>query len=735
MRPRSIKLKILTALLALSLVPLVLFVLFGRSALEDMRERVKTELAQDAQHNLAQLARDQAAIASAILDKVEVETTLAAFWIEALLRDQAADAGGNVQVRTGTDASMPISPAPGLEKGLDELFAAIRGGDPNLTAIYLGTPSGVLHESPPSVGNQALDPVTRPWYARAVATDGAVWTKYADWGPGQQVASIDPGRAPDIGKTVSPRLAEAFADLEIPLVEGAAISAVQSGRWRLKDRNGKNYEIRAEGGALAVNSIDILTCSRAVRGPNGHPAGAIGLDIGMEAISGRIIRTPKDVMGDAFLLDPRGELVEQERLHMFVPGHDNPIRVAMRAGRQGIGFDAASSTYVAYAPIRAIPSRDGKSFASLGISMSQQEILRLATELQERINALAVLLFGALLGTVALILLAAWRLSKGITGPILAVSAHARRLGRGDLYHRISLRTGDEIEALGDAFNTMAADLRTYIENLARTTAKNERFESELRVAREIQMSFLKRTFAPFAERPDVSLFAAIEPAREVGGDLYDFALIDEHRLMFYIGDVADKGIPAALVMARTMTLMKQAARQPGITPSGVLREVNEALAEDNDNGMFVTLFIGILEPGTGRLAYSNAGHNPPLVLGADGGCGYLELPSGLVLGALSGIDYIDLTTTLAPGDLIFTYTDGVSEAMSPTDELYSEERLKQALTSFAAADVEQAVAGVIASVRRHAAGAPQSDDMTVLAVRFHGLGTVDPSICCSVER
>ena len=264
----------------------------------------------------------------------------------------------------------------------------------------------------------------------------------------------------------------------------------------------------------------------------------------------------------------------------------------------------------------------------------------------------------------------------------------------------------------------MAGDIKTYIKNLTETTAEKERFASELRVAHDIQMSFLKKIFPPFPDRSDFSLYATLVPAREVGGDLYDFGLLDETQLFFYVGDVADKGVPASLVMAMTMTLMRRASQQPGINPAEILRQVNAALSEDNESSMFVTLFVGILNLQTGELRFSNAGHNPPLILAANGECRFLALPDGLVLGVMADAEYRDDTVRLEPGDMIVTYTDGVTEAMNPAHVLYSEARLRKTLAALAGRGVEDTVSEIVASVKVHAAGAPQSDDITVLAVR-----------------
>ena len=279
-------------------------------------------------------------------------------------------------------------------------------------------------------------------------------------------------------------------------------------------------------------------------------------------------------------------------------------------------------------------------------------------------------------------------------------------------------RREDEIRKLNQELASQAIELQTYIKNLRQTTAENERLESELRVARDIQMSFLKKIFPAFPTRSDFSIHATIEPAREVGGDLYDFGLVDQTRLVFYVGDVSDKGVPAALVMAETMTLMKLASQQTGITPAEILRQVNVALSAQNESCTFVTLFIGILDLKTGELSFSNAGHNPPLILGANGESRFVTLPDGLVLGITPDAEYRDVTVCLEPGDMIVTYTDGVTEAMNPDRKLYSEAHLRETVATLAGRGVRDTVAEIVASVRIHAAGAPQSDDIAVLALR-----------------
>ena len=811
MRLGSIKAKILIALLAVSLLPLLLFVVISRTGMVDVRDRVKTALIADAKDGLLQLAEDQAVIADSMLNQVDAETRLVAHSTSVLLSEPpraradhassgADDSSAALSYTLPPDMSFAAA-RPELARygaldphgALDKLFTVVRAGDSKLSAIYFGTASGILLAYPKiaekqgalaftldsafatqlqdgsnisaelwelfrqnritlsrqsrisalapgkwlikDVGTERIfsvrrssrgldvyreyDPRIRSWYLNAEKRAGVTWTKYADWNsPGQRLFSLDARQVLETVGRVSPSLVQAFASRHIAVSNASMITLQMKGKWRLQDTNGKNFEIREEDGVLNVYSIDILTCTLAVQNAQGKFAGAVGLDVPMNVISGRIIHTPTATTGYAFLLNERGELIEQERPDMFIPAAGSDIRRKMTAGGSGIEFDPSGEAFVFYAPIRSIHSADGKSFWSIGITMPRAEITRLADAIQKLIGFVLNLSLGMLAVILIIVVYAANRMSRGITGPILELDAGAMRIGKGDLDYTLKLKTGDEIEELANTFNQMTGELKNYIRNLKETTAAKERFESELRMAHEIQMSFLKKIFPPFPDHKEFSLYANLEPAREVGGDLYDFSMIDERRLVFYVGDVSDKGVPASLVMAMTMTLMKRASQQPGITPAGILRQVNMALAEDNVNAMFVTLFIGMLDVETGTLSFSNAGHNPPLILGADGRCRYLALPDGLVLGVMPETEYSDDSVHLERGDLIVAYTDGVTEAMNPGRQLYSEERLQQTLVTLEGRSVEDIVHQLIASVRTHAAGAPQSDDIAILALR-----------------
>lgn len=251
---------------------------------------------------------------------------------------------------------------------------------------------------------------------------------------------------------------------------------------------------------------------------------------------------------------------------------------------------------------------------------------------------------------------------------------------------------------------------------------KLQAIQHDLDTARRIQTGILPKKFPPFPERRDFSIFAAMEPAREVGGDLFDFFLLDDDRLGLVIGDVSGKGVPAAIFMAVSRTLLRAIA-QNGLPPADCLTYVNRMLCQEDAASMFVTVLYGILNVKTGELRFSNGGHNPPYIITKTGNVRALPPTGGVMLGIVEGFQYKDDTVRLDPGDALFSFTDGVTEAMDPKGTLYSEARLERFLAEQHALGLTELVRESIADVHRHASGTPQSDDIAILAVRLNDTG------------
>jgi serine phosphatase RsbU (regulator of sigma subunit)/ABC-type uncharacterized transport system substrate-binding protein len=269
-------------------------------------------------------------------------------------------------------------------------------------------------------------------------------------------------------------------------------------------------------------------------------------------------------------------------------------------------------------------------------------------------------------------------------------------------------------------FDDMDRDLLEILTSntsMALETLEKNKIQESLETARKIQLSMLPRAFAPVAAPFDVDIYAELISAKEVGGDLYDVFSIDEDYLCLAVGDVSDKGVPAALFMAMAKTLIRSDTERTH-HPHEILHKVNNELSRDNEQCMFLTLFLAVLERKTRILHYANGGHNPPYVLSADGGVKPLPLDSGTALGVFEDAIYQPQSLQLHVGDGLFVYTDGVTEAMNQTEQLYGEERLEQLLQQSSALDAHALTGKVIEEVGEFAKGAGQSDDITVLFIR-----------------
>jgi len=251
---------------------------------------------------------------------------------------------------------------------------------------------------------------------------------------------------------------------------------------------------------------------------------------------------------------------------------------------------------------------------------------------------------------------------------------------------------------------------------------QKERMQEELDVGRNIQMSLVPQKFPAFPDREEFDVYATLQPAREVGGDLYDFYLLDKDRLCFCIGDVSGKGVPAALFMAMTKTLIKSRAADDCSTAS-IITHVNEELSRDNPSSMFVTVFAAILNIGTGELTYTNAGHNPPYLIRKQGSSESLAERHGPIVAAMPDMIYVEDTIQLKRGDILTLSTDGVTEAMDESNNLFSDDRLERLLREGDLPGAEETVEAIMAGVGDFVGEAEQSDDITILSLQYLGSG------------
>ncbi|MBQ3153050.1 MAG: SpoIIE family protein phosphatase [Bacteroidaceae bacterium] len=328
-----------------------------------------------------------------------------------------------------------------------------------------------------------------------------------------------------------------------------------------------------------------------------------------------------------------------------------------------------------------------------------------------------ITLLVALLGLLLMTLFCYYTIRRQ-TMPLKRFADSATDIAHGDFNAKLPvIYSRDEMRILSDSFRYMQKSLKKYIEELKDTTVKKERIESELRIAHDIQMGMLPKIFPPFPQRNDVELHARLVPAKEVGGDLYDF-FINDNKLYFIVGDVSGKGVPASLLMAVTCRLFRTVSSHM-LAPSEIVSALNNALADSNESCMFCTFFLGILDLKSGELKYCNAGHNPPVIMGGDGKVEFMSVNSNIPLGLMEDFAYEDECLVLEKGTSLFLYTDGVTEAENGVKELFSDDKLLHLLKENCNCSPDEITDRVMAGVVSHASCAEQSDDITMMCIKF----------------
>jgi len=401
----------------------------------------------------------------------------------------------------------------------------------------------------------------------------------------------------------------------------------------------------------------------------------------------------------------------------------------IREGESGISqveLDGKES-YLAYSPLTTtswvVVTVIGLDDASIvtHINELQENISAITRQTTDDINSKIQIMAGlflviALLITIVIIFLSQ-KFARRLTQPIYTLTEGAGQISGGNLDYRIEVDSDDETALLGQAFNHMTDSLKDYIENLSRVTAEKERIGTELDIARNIQGSMLPCIFPAFPDRTEFDIYATMDPAKEVGGDFYDFFMVDRQHLAIVVADVSGKGVPAALFMVIGKTLIKDHTK-PGRDLGEVFTEVNNLLCESNSEGLFITAFEGVLDLVTGEFTFVNAGHEIPFICKGEGYEPY-KIRSGFVLAGMEGIRYRCGQMQLEPGDKLFQYTDGVTEATSQEKELYGMDRLVEILNRNTKADPQKLLESVKEDIDAFVGDAPQFDDITMLCLEY----------------
>ena len=460
-------------------------------------------------------------------------------------------------------------------------------------------------------------------------------------------------------------------------------------------------------------------------------AGVVSMDVLISDINDSVIAMDYVNGAYAFLLDTNGKVIAAPEAFRDTAGNnivtdDNArlhgIADQILSGKSGIA--ATDQAYYAYAPIEGIDWILGVYFPTSVITEKTDDITAVISEntsdTAQSIQNSILLAITIFVAGFIIIVIGVYFISKvfadRVVQPLQILQKDVQMISEGNLEHRAKIIQDDEIGELANAFNNMSASLQEYIKNLSSVMAEKERIGAELNVATQIQADMLPSIFPAFPEREEFDIYATMQPAKEVGGDFYDFFLIDDDHLAVVIADVSGKGVPAALFMVIAKTLLKNRA-QMGDSPAKVLEVVNNQLCENNKAEMFVTVWFGVMQISTGKIVAANAGHEKPIIRKADGEFEIFKDKHGFVMGGMEGMKYKEYELEIEKGGCLFVYTDGVPEATSSDSELFGMERLVQVLNEEKDAPLPDILKSVKGSIDKFVKDAPQFDDITMLAL------------------
>jgi len=481
-----------------------------------------------------------------------------------------------------------------------------------------------------------------------------------------------------------------------------------------------------------------ITAAKAVKDASGQVAGVAGVDVEFSDLAEQIVADGLGDTGNSILLGDTYNLIAAKNMldedfdPSFEAHFDEPDTVkenltdgdssAFFAYMDGQCYYIASQKLTENSWIFCTAVKEEQILSSIEqleavtqnvVETEWKSILRMIDSFI-RWDVIAVILLAALS------VFAAYKVSRAVTLPIRRMSAIVSGIGAGDFDKKIPVESRDEVGAMARAFNRMQDNLKNFIESFRKVISENERIGSELGVATQIQADMLPRIFPPFPDKEEVDIYGTMNPAKEVGGDFYDFFLTDDNHLAFVIADVSGKGVPAALFMVISKTLIKNRATQGG-TPAEILADVNDQLCEGNEADMFVTAWLGILDLQTGQIVAANAGHEYPAIRAADGTFTLMKEPHGLMLAAMEGVRYKNYDIQLEPGGGFFVYTDGVPEATDAQNRLYGTDRMLEALNLHKGASPITFMRDVRESTQAFVKTAPQFDDMTMVGLVWKG--------------
>ena len=452
--------------------------------------------------------------------------------------------------------------------------------------------------------------------------------------------------------------------------------------------------------------------------------GVVTIDISLDKLREIVSNISFYESGFAFIISSKGTIVsfpktdsvQMQKLNpaswnKFYPGLGEIYKKIRTEGKGifSINEILSDSDIKKWISFTQIPSTNW----SLGIIFSEQELLSSIQILTQK------LLFIGIFGMFFLFAIIIY-ISRRNLRPLKKLAEATTLMGKGNFNLDLPMaNTNDEIGQLEYSFSQMQSELKAYIKNLKETTTAKEKIENELKIAKEIQMGMLIKDFPPFPQKKEIDVFASLISAKEVGGDFYDFFFLDENKLCFSIGDVSGKGVPASLFMAKTLTLFRAIAKKE-LKPNKIVEEINNDLCKFNENSMFVTFFMGIIDVSKAEVEFCNAGHNQPYVIKNKGELKKISDFNGLPMGIIPNCEYSFGLIKLSENDKIVLYTDGITEAVDKNTDFYGEKRLENNLLKNVSGKPDDITKDLLNDVISFSTGVEQADDITIMTIEFN---------------
>ena len=410
----------------------------------------------------------------------------------------------------------------------------------------------------------------------------------------------------------------------------------------------------------------------------------------------------------AFLIDTKGNAISPSPVIASIFNDENlddDVREKMLHKEHDVNL-TSHNVYYAYSPLQTTEWE-------FCICIPQQTVLEPVTEMNRQIRFAIIVFAIIMISIIALVSVIVHDFAQTLTHPIEALVEDVKIISKGNLDRRARAFENDEIGDLAACVNSMSVSLQKYISDLTAVTAEKERIGAELNVATKIQADMLPQIYPAFPDHKEFDLFGTMDPAKEVGGDLYDYLLLDDDHLMIVVGDVSGKGVPAALFMVIAKTLLETHSIQR-LSPSEIFQTTNNELCKGNETGLFVTCWLGIITLSTGEMRFVNAGHPFP-VLYHNGEFDFVKTKPNFVLGGMDGLPFTEHTITLEKGDRLLVYTDGVTEATDANEKLFGDDRLLAAMKGTEKMTAPETCKALRKSIDEFVGDAEQFDDITML--------------------